>query len=147
MKNSSLSILIFTLLLVSCKKAPAPHAEAEVDNYITKEIPASFMNFYERFHNDEEFQMEHIVFPLAGHEQDGVTLEKVAMQWLKEDWVLHRPFNSYGGTFTRDYTNLHGIVIEKIEDTGKTFSMERRFSFIQGNWQLIYYSTFEMEKE
>lgn len=147
MKQFILGCSLFLLLGMACKDSSPTSSTTSSKEYLTKDIPASFMDFYERFHNDEDYQMEHIVFPLAGIEQDTATLETHPIQWLKEEWLPHKPFNSYGGTFTRDFTNLNGIILEKIEDTGKTFSMERRFSFMQGEWNLIYYSTFEMKKE
>ena len=140
---SALAVLL--LLATACKKEiTPPSASNSTEELVTRDIPASFLEFYELFHSDQKYQMEHIVFPLAGQEQDGVTHEVSNVQWQEEDWVMHKPFNSYGGTFKRDYLNINGLIVEKIQDTGKTFTMERRFSFIAGDWQLIYYSTFEM---
>ena len=148
-------LLVFVLfcsifLILKCKSN-----SIETDNSITTErqskisenLPSSFIDFYERFHNEEDYQMEHIVFPLSGHQQDTATMELIPAQWDKENWVTHKPFNSYGGTFKRDYTNIDGLIIEKISDTSRTFSMQRRYSQIAGEWNLIYYSTFQMKPE
>jgi len=145
--------LIFVVL--KCKSNPiittdntTSTEEKKIEESVfTDNLPSSFMDFYERFHNEESYQMEHILFPLKGQQQDGNTMEVTAVKWEEDQWVLHKPFNSHGGTFKREYSNFNGIIIEDISDSSGTFSMQRRYSQISGEWNLIYYSTFQMKPE
>lgn len=134
-------------ILLKCKTSETQNLAPTEEVQITDDLPSSFLDFYERFHNEEDYQMEHIVFPLKGHEQDTATMGLVQTIWNKENWVRHQPFNSYGGTFTREYSNMNGIILEKISDSSNTFTMQRRYSQIAGEWNLIYYSTFQMKPE
>ncbi len=134
-------------LIVKCKSQSGMEMSAPEKAVITDQLPSDFIDFYERFHNEEDYQMDHIVFPLKGHEQDTSTMQLITVTWKKDNWVAHKPFNSYGGTFKREYSNMDGIIFEKIYDTSETFTMQRRYAEIAGEWNLIYYSTFQMKME
>ena len=96
------------------------------------------MIFYDRFHSDSAYQMEHIIFPLAGvPAYDSLRTED--WSWEKEQWVLHRTFDDRGGTFRRNWYNVNSVIIEKISDSSDRFTMERRWVKMGGEWQLIYY--------
>lgn len=97
-----------------------------------------FMQFYNRFHTDSLYQINHIVFPLEGHVYNEDN-EKEKISWSVENWKLHKAFDDMGGTFTRSYSEFGGIISEKILDDKSISSMERRFSKIQNEWHLIYY--------
>lgn len=116
------------LFLVSCNNkevsAPAP-------NLHEASIPADFLAFYDHFHRDSLFQVEHVIFPLTA-QQDGTP-------WLKENWRMHRPFDSMNGEFSRQFNNLNGIIIEIMQDKTATVTIERRYSKMSGEYHLIYY--------
>jgi len=139
----SFFILALTVLYLGCKPSSNNVPSPPID-YISDNVPSEFLEFYERFHHDEVYQMEHIVFPLAGMRQDTTTMEMVAVKWQRENWLMHKEFNSHDGTYKRSFTNLQGIIIEKIEDIGGRFSMERRFSKLDDQWNLIFYSEFRL---
>ena len=47
--------------------------------------------------------------------------------------------NDHNGTFERTFTNLEGIVTEKISARDGLFTMEKRYAKLDGIWHLIYY--------
>jgi hypothetical protein len=103
-------------------------------------IPHDFIEFYNNFHADSTFQMSRIVFPLAGLVQEGDSiLTLVEMQWQKEDWKIHKPFNNYNGTFERNFINNSGLISETLIGNEGMFSLEKRYSKLAGEWHLIYY--------
>jgi len=101
-------------------------------------MSAEFEEFYENFHADSLYQVNHIIFPLEGRTYDEDN-NPVKMLWTVDNWVLHRNFDDMGGTWTRSYSEFGGIVSEKISDDRNISNMERRFSKIQDEWHLIYY--------
>jgi hypothetical protein len=101
---------------------------------LEEEIPESFLIFYDRFHEDSLFQLQHIVFPLEGRRPDSTNIT----HWQKDDWVVHRPFDDMG-IYKRGVFALNDIVIEKIKDRSGQFSMERRWNKSGNEWYLIYY--------
>lgn len=103
-------------------------------------LPADFHAFYDQFLTDSLYQMSHISFPLQGIKKSQDTT-KVGEEgiWQPEDWKLHKPFNDFGGTFERSFTNDSGIVTEYITGNGGMFSLEKRYAKLAGEWHLIYY--------
>lgn len=115
--------------LLSCKQAN--NDTTSLDENIV-EIPEDFVSFYEQFHTDSVYQMDHIVFPLA---------EKVdGSKWQKDAWQIHKPFNSQDGNFERMLDNFAGIITETILEKNGSFLITRRFSKIGDEYQLIFYS-------
>jgi len=96
------------------------------------EIPETFPEFYETFHTDSLYQMAHIQWPLK-QQTDG-------SPWTKDAWDLHGPFDNSSGEFTRDLDNFAGIITETIQHNQGYFNMVRRFSQLDGEWYLIYYT-------
>ncbi|KXK38147.1 MAG: hypothetical protein J5I52_02350 [Saprospiraceae bacterium] len=134
-------MLIFSGLVMSCRnkvnRDVADKSTSVEATYETKE----FLEFYDRFGSDSVFQMQHIVFPLEGMKAIVDSLERPDpdFHWQKEDWVIHGPFDDMDGTFSREFVDFNGLVIEKIYDPSGTFSMERRFKKLASGWNLIYY--------
>ena len=128
----------FLLILVahSCKTVTDNKQAPEKSN--ESFLSAEFEQFYEQFHTDSSYQIDHIIFPLEGmtYDEDNNSIVKL---WTPENWIMHKPFDDMGGTFTRSYTEFGGIISEKIIDDRNISNMERRFSKIQGEWSLIYY--------
>ena len=123
-------LIFFALILSSCKDNTNTTTNQDVIDPSVVEIPEDFPAFYNTFHVDPEFQLNHIVFPLAGKSE--------GEKWQLEEWDIHRPFTE-NGEFKRDYENFEGIITETIIDKNAMFYFIRRFSKIDGEWQLIYY--------
>jgi len=105
-------------------------------------LPPGFRKFYENFHRDSVFQLNHIRFPLEGiPEKESEDMDVSGFYWEKENWKTHRPFNPMDGSFIRDFHPLgENIVIENIRHTEANYGMQRRFSRDGDKWNLIYYA-------
>ncbi len=105
-------------------------------------LPDGFRKFYENFHRDSIFQLNHIHFPLEGiPEKETEDTDFGNFYWKKENWNLHRPFNAMDGSFIREFHPVgENIVIENILHTEANYGMQRRFSKDGDDWYLIYYA-------
>jgi hypothetical protein len=127
---------LLILTLAHCKQ-PAPEKPDA-----GRSLPEDFEQFFDKFHSDSLFQLEHIQFPLEGAKQaSGTNVDlMIPVTWYADDWIIHKPFDSHQGTFERNYYLIGSVVVEKIKDRGGFFAMERRFARLDGEWTLIYYS-------
>ena len=105
-------------------------------------IPEDFYSFYDRFHTDSLFQMDHILFPLAGVPAE-VELRNEDWTWNRESWMMHHTFDDKG-TFNRNWYAINSVIIEKISDSSGRFTMERRWTKMGSEWTLIYYKEMGM---
>jgi hypothetical protein len=106
-------------------------------------LPEDFLVFYKQFHKDSAYQMDHILFPLAGLPTDADTLSKPQhYRHKREDWILHKPFNDPFGDYVREYaTPSEDVVIERFVLPTVGYYIERRFAKMDDEeWYLIYYS-------
>lgn len=100
------------------------------------DLPEDFRVFYQRFHGDTIYQIEHIPFPISGMKksEEGIFSEP----WEKHEWV----FQNSPVKFKEFEVVMHdyGTFIEEvIQDRGDRFRMKRRFSKLDTSWALIYY--------
>ena len=105
------------------------------------ELPEEFLSFYDRFHSDSLYQIEHILFPLQGQKFRGSEEEWVDenFKWQKETWRMHKPFDEMEGSFKQEFTSFEGIVTEVTQDVYGQFNMVRRFAKMDSTYYLIYY--------
>lgn len=125
-------LVILVLIMISCNKKPQ----------LKEDLPKGFVEFYDRFHEDSIYQMDHILFPLEGIPSgSGAALEE-NFKWSKDEWFMHKPFDEGQTEYVRHiYALDSNIVIEKINLATNDYGMERRFSRTNNNeWQLIYYA-------
>jgi len=119
------------------QNTPAP------DTYVSNDIPQDFLNFYEKFHQDSLYQMEHIIFPLQGLPAyaDSATIAEKSFRFQKEDWVLHKRFDDQDGQFNRSFNKLsEGMMVEQIKNVENGIGIQRRFVKRENDWYLIYYA-------
>ncbi|MBK7009687.1 MAG: hypothetical protein IPN73_16365 [Saprospiraceae bacterium] len=129
-------IWLMTLLVISCGRN-----KQEVQAVEASSLPADFEVFYEKFHKDTAYQVAHILFPLEGQQakkDDGSALDP-NFKWQKKGWLMHKPYDDMGGTFSRSFLSFNDIVTEDIADGTGQFTMTRRFTKMDGEWYLIYY--------
>ncbi|MBK8518471.1 MAG: hypothetical protein IPL55_19950 [Saprospiraceae bacterium] len=138
-----INVLYLTLYLVT---GSAMFFSCNMEKKSTNSIiPAydtdEFKNFYQHFSTDSIFQLEHVVFPLEGVKApvDSLDIPDPNFRWNQEDWILQREYDDMEGTFSREFIDLHGLVIERISDASGKYSMERRFGKLSAGWHLIYY--------
>lgn len=138
MKYLTWFVLFF---LCSCKNnTPAPPV-SEAASQAT--LPEGFADFYQRFHTDSLFQMEHIVFPLEGlpDHADSTTIANNDFRWHPEDWTMQRAFDFEMSEYKRDLIPINEWVVqERIVRREGGFGMVRRFARVGGEWNLIYYA-------
>ncbi len=143
-------ISALALLSAGCgSRDHAPSAPEQEDMVLGQELPEDFKTFFERFHEDSVFQMEHIAFPLEGF-PSGLTAENYDPQfrWQPDDWVMHKPFNNENDEYQRKFEVITPtMVIEYILSRKASFGMERRFARMGEEWYLIYYSALNKVKE
>jgi hypothetical protein len=134
------SLLIITLGL-SCGD---PKPQMPVNTVPTVELPEDFNAFYDRFHRDSAFQMEHISWPLSGAPSAFDTTfqgkDISGFTWAQEDWVMHKPFDSRA-EFDREYEVLGDNMVNEVCTHQRLgVEMVRRFAKTSDGWKLIYYS-------
>jgi hypothetical protein len=143
-----LSMLVWSLVLLSCggnqnapEKAFEPNLEVTPDDSTT-ELPDDFVKFYDQFHADEAFQLEHITWPLRGlpDKADTSVVNQNDFYYLKEGWKMHHKLRDPEGIFDHYFAIVDPkLIIEKIEMNTTNLSMERRFAKMDGEWMMIYY--------
>ena len=140
MKNTILTILIFTTTLMSCK--PQNSGSGETQSGIEeKSIPSDFQAFYDRFHQDTGFQKLHITFPLSGLPANADTLTNPDFHWKSETWKWHHAIDPSLTGYKQEWQVLSNeMVIERIIQKTSGIGMERRFAKMDDDWMLIYYA-------
>jgi len=147
---------IFFIFYLKNRLANSTTAVATTEQVIAQDdvaptgLPNGFRKFYENFHRDSVFQLNHIRFPLEGiPEKETEGMDVSGFYWKKENWKMHRPFNAMDGSFIRDFQPLgEDMVIEKIRHAEASYGMQRRFSRDGDDWYLIYYAAMnELAKE
>jgi hypothetical protein len=134
-------ILSGAVLFFACKNQPK---EAEQVTQSSVQLPQDFLVFYEKFHQDSLFQMEHIVWPLQGdtdEQVDSAHYQKKNAEWRPETWHIQKmDFNQ--NDYIIEYKMLGDVlVIERIRPKTANYGVERRFAKQgEGEWALIYYS-------
>lgn len=105
-------------------------------------LPADFPAFYERFHRDSAFQVEHTSWPLPGLlVRDEATGRIDETYHELETWRMHRRLER-GGGFEQAFTPVdESLVFETIAHPGTGYRIERRWARLGRDWQLIFYRT------
>lgn len=146
MKNfPNIMMAALALALLSCRN--------QGGNEVREPLPEeyrSFVEFYERFHQDSAYQMEHIVFPLEGlpSEADSATIASGAFRWTQDNWRLQRGFDLESSGFAQELIPVgEGLIIEKITHKAGGLGMQRRFARLGQEWYLIYYAGLNRVKQ
>ena len=92
----SLSIL-FLLSLGACKTESSESPDVVPE---AVELPQDFLDFYEEFHADTLFQLNHISFPLSGKPASGqFSIDLTDFKWTREGWRIHKRIADDDDTF------------------------------------------------
>lgn len=131
--------LLIPLLLFSCQNKTEPSAREPASNG----LPKGFTAFYQAFHSDSLYQMQHIVFPLQGlpDNADSLTLATDNFHWQEDDWIFQRSMDFEMSEFKREFEPVNDMmVIERIVHENGNPGIVRRFAKVAGEWHLIYYA-------
>ncbi len=135
--------IFFLVAFFACKNNADKPASTENTASESPELPAGFSDFYQKFHSDSVYQVEHIVWPLEGlpNNADSATVAAKAFRWTPEDWRMQHQFDFQVSEYKREIVPLtETIVMERIIHQSGQFGMIRRFAIIGGDWHLIYYA-------
>ena len=131
-------LILLGLILGACQPKDKSGGSSEISEKF-----ADFEAFYERFHTDSLYQVEHIIFPLEGlpADADSITLATGNYRWEKDSWIMHRRFDQGSNDFEIQLTPvMDDVIIEKIIHKSGAYGMIRRFARMGGEWYLIYYA-------
>jgi hypothetical protein len=109
----------------------------------SSDIPDDFLEFYRRFHQDDAYQLEHIIFPLKGLPQsaDSATIAADNYFWQKEGWVFHKSYDYETGDFSRKFIRYTDeLITEQIRHRQAGMGLIRRYARLGDDWFLIYYA-------
>lgn len=135
-------VALLALLLSGCGQGEQSTELAAANGEETIDL-SDFYRFYQEFHRDSLYQIEHIIFPLEGlpQEVDSLTLSRGDFRWERETWTMHRPFDFQTSEFQRELIPMsESLVVERIVHQSGQFGMVRRFARIGDDWYLIYYA-------
>lgn len=102
-----------------------------------------FQAFYEKFHQDSVFQLNHINFPLEGIPDNAGNYEGDlnSFRWEKESWQVHRPIDFEKSGYKQELNTFSdNMVVERIVHESGDYAMMRRFARLGDEWYLIYYA-------
>ena len=102
-------------------------------------LPGDFLDFYERFHADSLYQMEHISFPLSGIPAMQLKKLDTLHYFEKEEWRMHRAIPDSAIAYQSIMEIDEGIIEEEIGLREQGITIFRRYSKIGDEWYLIYY--------
>ena len=123
-------LMILMTQAMSCKRSAAGSG-------------GDFETFYELFHQDSLYQMEHIAFPIAGMPSftDEESVADPNFRWTPDNWKMHKPFHFKDSEFKQSFRVIGTDVVEEtiLHNQGQ-FGMVRRFALVGGEWNLIYFA-------
>lgn len=136
---------ILALSVLSCRNQDKTTPESQLPPGYQ-----DFADFYERFHQDSAYQMEHIIFPLEGLPQqaDSALIAEGTFRWQKEGWRMQRGFDLASSSFEQQLIPVsEDLILEKITHKAGDLGMQRRFARLGEDWYLIYYADLNRMKE
>ena len=146
---SVVSVFIFTaFFFTNCNRKKETKESFSME--VSKELPADFLAFYDKFHQDSAYQMAHIIFPLEGYpaQVDSATVAEGTFRWYAETWRMHKMAGFTSTDFTRTFEEkLPGMINETILQNGSPYGMFRRYYKRGDEWFLIFYSDMNPIKE
>ena len=132
---------IVALSLFSCKESQK-EGDSKHSETVNSGVP-NFDEFYQKFHSDSIYQLNHIVFPLEGMPGQAGEQEYTNpnFRWQKEDWVIHKGFQNINDEFSLEFRPIdETLMIEVIRHKASNYIMKRHFAYMDDGWYLIYYA-------
>lgn len=137
------SVFVAIALLSACKNQPQTGMKPD-EVKTTVQLPQDFLAFYDKFHHDSLYQLEHVVWPLQGdtsEQVDSTHYKKVPVRWQPGSWHMQR-LDYNPNDYLREVQMLGDVlIIEHIRAKSANYGIERRFAKQPDDeWALIYYS-------
>lgn len=136
-------LLSISILYPSCKSSDKKE-NAEEQSSGQDTLPRDFVTFFDRFHADSAFQVEHITFPLEGlpnSNNDSIVNNAERYYWLRENWKMHHAFTDPSHQFDQWFEMIGDRIIEHwVHMKGTNLFLQRRFARLDNDWFLIYYA-------
>lgn len=144
MLNSVTIAIPFLFMIIACQ--PREYSGNADDAMEVMVLPDDFIEFYDRFHADSSYQIEHIVFPLSLKHRDTTTTD-TAYELTASNWQFHRKIAPDDYWSIEYYQPVEGVIVEHIFSRLDGFWIERRFAKSTVDWYLIYYSGLQQMDE
>ncbi len=125
-------LVLFLLILVSCQTK-------QDSKWANGALPEDFTEFYDRFHSDSLYQMEHISFPLSGIPALQMQQMDTLHYFKKKNWRMHRAIPDSAIAYQGIVEIDEDIIEEEIGLRENRVAIFRRYSKIGDEWYLIYY--------
>lgn len=130
MKKTLVKLLVVLIIInISCS--------------VNSQHPEEFNDFYEKFHQDFNFQLERIKFPLPGINSEEMTVLDSVYYWQKENWKFHSKVEIDTTIYHFKTTKSDSVVTEEISSKTSGFVFRRKFELINGKWYLTYLVNFD----
>ena len=141
MNATKLIAAIFITISFFCCKSESNQSENHSEKVVSG-IP-DFDAFYQKFHSDSIYQIEHIIFPLEGlpGQASDEDFSNPDFRWQKEDWVMHKGFQNINDEYSIEFRPIDkALMIEVIRHKPSNYIMKRNFAYMGDGWYLIYYA-------
>jgi hypothetical protein len=124
--------LLGLISLISCQVS----SSEEENKPQNDTLPEDFIRFYENYHSDSVFQIEHTQFPLP-YLGEKRSIDK----WTKENWIRHKEVDiENSNIFERSFYRMdNNIIGEEIYSPSLKVKIDRRWMKTTNKWTLIYY--------
>lgn len=105
-------------------------------------LPEGFSEFYQKFHEDSIYQLDHILFPFQSRKYETKDMY-TTHTWQREDWKIHKALDKNQEGFEREYTVVDSqYLTEIIYLKAGGFGLERRFAYLDTAWYLVMYNEY-----
>lgn len=105
---------------------------------------ADFQEFYEQFHQDSLYQVQHITFPLQGipdNAANNPNYQEGSFRWESSSWKMNKPIDLDEHGFSRKLQAVgDNMIIETLMHSSGQYGLQRRFAKMEEEWMLIYYA-------
>lgn len=137
-------ILIICVLGMSCTSTPEETQNEELEQL--SDLPSGFKDFYDRFHSDSIYQLQHIMWPLSSKVFEN--RERSYQQfWDSTNWKVHHAFAEDDELYQQEFRVVDDrLLTELIYLKIGGFAIERRFAFIDTAWYLILYNEYHSDE-
>jgi hypothetical protein len=107
-----------------------------------KGLPEGFSEFYQKFHEDSLYQLDHILFPFQSRKYETKDMY-TTYTWQREDWKIHKALDKNQEGFEREYMLVDSQYLKEIIYLkAGGFGLERRFAYLDTAWYLVKYNEY-----